>query len=556
MGRVVSTRVADVTSEAILVGGSHDASGQLSRGMESMARTAVTMATCCWCQAPLVEQEGVWWCGGSDACRSRQTAFASQHQSKQGVREWLYVPTPVQAQWHEATLLRGAKHVGVGGAAGPGKSRFGRETLFWFARKVPGLHALLLRKTHKDLDQSHLRFLPHEVAQRGGRWKVSERIAVFPHPGQPDSIIRAGHMESSGDVENYLSSEYDIIFPDELVTFDRDPMLELFSRARTTNKAMFTLRGQQDSENDDRLDGSFVLTATNPGGRGSLWVRDFFVTKGVDRSEFPRYNPNRWVFFQARLEDNPYMAVGYREALENLPEMRRRQLLDGDWNAYEGQFFSEWRSDRHVVDVPLVKKLEWFASMDWGYNAPGCVLWWACLPDGRYHIAREYKFSGQTSEEVAVQIRRVTKSLGIKRLRYLSCDPAMWQKTGAGRGEAIAETLIRHGLPARKSDNDRFNGWLRCHELLRCRGTEEPWITVSPSCTYLTRTVPAMLQDKHDPDDMDTTGDDHAVDALRYGAMSRPSPTRITTRTAFPTGSVGWWREWDRSRGRNRGALA
>jgi hypothetical protein len=62
------------------------------------------------------------------------------------------------------------------------------------------------------------------------------------------------------------------------------------------------------------------------------------------------------MFFGARLEDNPYMAAGYRENLENLPEMRRRQLLDGDWDAYEGQFFGEWRPTMngrpwHVQDL-------------------------------------------------------------------------------------------------------------------------------------------------------------------------------------------------------------
>lgn len=501
----------------------------------------------------------MWWCGNlaSDACRDRQSIFACVQQTAKGQRTaWLYVPTPVQTAWHEATLLREVKHVGVGGAAGPGKSRFGRETLFWFAQHVPGLHALLLRKTHKDLDQSHLRFLPHEVAQRGGQWRVSDRVAVFPHEGQPDSIIRAGHMETAGDVENYLSSEYDIIFPDELVTFDRDPMLELFSRVRTTNPHMYALRGKAATQTDSKMDGSFVLTATNPGGRGALWVRDFFVTKRVDAATFPSYNPTRWKFFQARLEDNPYMSSGYREALENLPTMRRRQLLDGDWYAYEGQFFSEWTPDQHVVDRPLVKGLECFASMDWGYNAPGCVLFWFCLPDGRYHIAHEYKFAEQSAEEVAIQIHAIAKSLGVKRLRYLSCDPAMWQRTGAGRGESIAETLIRRGLPARKSDNDRFNGWLRCHELLRIREGTDPWLTVSPACAYLSRTIPAMLQDKKDPDDLDTTGDDHAVDAFRYGAMSRPSPTRFASKPACPVGSVGWWKEWSHVNERARGVLA
>ena len=160
--------------------------------------------------------------------------------------------------------------------------------------------------------------------------------------------------------------------------------------------------------------------------------------------------------------------------------------------------------------------------MDWGYNSPGCVLWWLVLPDHAFHIIREYKFRQMTSEEVASQWHKISKELGVKPV-YVSADPAMWQKTGASaRGESIAETLIRRKLPMRKSDNDRFNGWQRVHELLRPMSVERPWLTVDPSCSYLIRTIPAMLSDKNNPDDIDTTKDDHAVDALRYGAMSRP----------------------------------
>ena len=309
----------------------------------------MTSAKCCWCSSPLVLAEGVWWCGNltSAACRVRQTTFSTGGiNSKTKARTWLYLPTPIQALWHEAALVRTTTRLGVGGAAGPGKSKWGRETLYWFARMVPGLHALLLRKTHKDLDQSHLRFMPHEVEQRHGQWKQSDRLAVFKHKGEADSLIRAGHLEDAGAIENYLSSEYDIIYPDEVVTFERDPILELFSRARTTNPHMFALRGLDDPDPLKRLDGAFSMTSTNPGGRGALWFRDFYVTKDVDRTEFPKYNPLRWQFFPARLSDNPYMAAGYRETLEQLPEMRRRQLLDGDWNAYEGQFFGEWRAEK------------------------------------------------------------------------------------------------------------------------------------------------------------------------------------------------------------------
>ena len=150
-----------------------------------------------------------------------------------------------------------------------------------------------------------------------------------------------------------------------------------------------------------------------------------------------------------------------------------------------------------------------------------------CLPDGHYHIGAEYKFQQQTAEHVAHEIKKKTRELGIQKLRYLVCDPSMKAKTGHGRGESIMETLQRSGLPMRAGDNDRVNGWLRVHELLRGDVAGVPWLTVEPSCTYLIRSIPAQRSDRLNPDDIDTHGDDHAVDALRYGAMSRPSPTRL-----------------------------
>jgi hypothetical protein len=42
------------------------------------------------------------------------------------------------------------------------------------------------------------------------------------------------------------------------------------------------------------------------------------------------------------------------------------------------------------------------------------------------------------------------------------------------------------------------------------------------TCPHLIRTLPALQHDIKDPEDCDTTGEDHAPDDLRYGLMSRP----------------------------------
>lgn len=484
-----------------------------------------------------MEAGGVYWCSGSEGCRTRQAEYGLATADKKGGHvRYLYVPTPKQAEFHAAT--RKVRRLLYGGQAGPGKSHALRWGLYRDCATIPNLNCLLLRRTFQQLEQTHLGEMVREQKVIGAQYMAGDKVMKFPN----GSVIRAGHCETVSDAQNYLSTEYDRVAFDELVTFDRDMALEIMSRARTSKAAVKAAGDAQ------------VWAGTNPGGRGALWVKEFFIERTVDRGEFPSYRPERYGFVEASLEDNPYISAEYRRDLEDLPEMRKRQLLYGDWNAFEGQFFSEFRAGVHVADLPVVDGVEHFASLDWGYSAPGVCLWWACVPDGRYHIRREYKFKGESAESVATMIKAINKELGV-RLRYLACDPAMWQKTGAGRGESIAETLIRRGLPARSSDNDRFNGWLRVHELLRLDAEQRPWLTIAPSCTYLVRTVPAMVQDKNDPEDLDSAKDDHAVDALRYGAMSRPAPTRVVVNTEPPVGTWGWYEQHDRN-SHKTGALA
>lgn len=171
--------------------------------------------------------------------------------------------------------------------------------------------------------------------------------------------------------------------------------------------------------------------------------------------------------------------------------------------------------------IVVPRETNWFCSMDWGFNAPGVCLWWAHIGDGHWHIVRELKFQQETVETVAERWKAVMRDLGLKRVSYVAADPSMWAKTGHGRGESIAETLQRKGLPMVKGDNDRKNGWQRCHELLRIAPDGQPWLTIDASCVYGTRSLPAQMSDKRDPDDVNTSGDDHWVDAWRYGAMSR-----------------------------------
>jgi hypothetical protein len=322
-------------------------------------------AICCWCGQPLGRwrQAGVveapWICP-TTSCKERIATKSVVLTQKGKPTRPLFVPLPKQCEWLEAALDKRTTKLLVGGAAGPGKSRVMREFLYRLAQTIPGFHGLLLRRTHKDLEQSHSRFIPMEVSLRGGTWRVSDRVVEFGHKGASPGVIRLGHLEDAGALQNYLSSEYDVIAPDELVTFSKDECLELFSRARSSNPALQELRGgyQYWDTNEDgqpelmTTDGSLIFASSNPGGKGARWIKEFFVDKNPDPEEHPHYKPELWRFCGAKLKENPYLSRSYVSTLKDLPDVRRRQLLDGDWDAFSGQFF-DFRQSMHVQDLGL-----------------------------------------------------------------------------------------------------------------------------------------------------------------------------------------------------------
>jgi len=185
--------------------------------------------------------------------------------------------------------------------------------------------------------------------------------------------------------------------------------------------------------------------------------------------------------------------------------------------------------------------LDWFASLDWGFNAPFACYWWLCLPDGRYHICREWKESGVYAEDFAERFWKISREdLALKRPRYVVAGGDIKNKSGlkGNKGESVYETLAFYKLPMKDADRDRKNGWYRVHELLRPSPFGTPWLTVDPSCAYLLRTLPATPRDADDDDEIDPKfSDDHGIESVRYGAMSRPSPTVVLAKN--PIGEVG-----------------
>jgi hypothetical protein len=106
-------------------------------------------------------------------------------------------------------------------------------------------------------------------------------------------------------------------------------------------------------------------------------------------------------------------------------------------------------------------------------------------------------------------------------------DPSCWRKEGSG--QSLAQQYAKNGLVCRQADNRRVDGWQRVREWLHTVELETPdgplvtpALKVFSTCPRLVDEIVNARHDKNRPEDLDTKGDDHLLDALRYALMARP----------------------------------
>ena len=411
-----------------------------------------------------------------------------------------------------AFLASSEREVFYGGARGGGKSYAMLVDPLRYCHKDQH-RALLLRRSMPELRDmiTHSQRL-YPKAFKGARWREQEKEWRFPSGAK----IEFGYAENMTDALRYQGQSYTWIGIDELPQY---PTPEIYNFLRSSLRSV------------DPDIPVFLRATGNPGNIGSLWVREMFVDPAKPNTRFQvsvdtptgkREISRR--FIPAKLQDNPYLmqTEDYYIMLASLPEVQRKQFLEGDWDAFEDSSFPEFNKVIHVVepfDIP--KGWYRFRSCDWGYSSPACCLWFAIDWDNNLWIYRELYTKKVTADEFA---RKILEAEHGEFIRYGVLDSSTWAKRG-DVGPSIAETMIREGCrwrPSDRSPKSRINGKLEIHKRLKVNKENEPTIKFFSNCRNLIRTLPLLPLDKHNPEDVDTNAEDHSYDALRYGCMSRP----------------------------------
>lgn len=412
-------------------------------------------------------------------------------------------PNPRQKEF----FLSHARHTAYGGARGGGKSWAMRRKFVLLACRYEGLSLLLLRRTLPELNENHVRPLLRELSGFV-QYNQTQRVFTFPN----GSRIRLGYCDLEKDIYQYQGQEYDVIGLEEATHFT-EAQMQFLTTCNRTVRTDFSPR---------------MYYTCNPGGVGHGWVKRLFIDRRYRNSE----SGEDYVFIPARVTDNPVLMKTnpeYVRTLENLPEHLRRAHLEGDWDVLAGQYFGEFSRNRHVVE-PFAVPNDWrrFSAMDWGYNDPCAVLWFAVAPNGRVYVYRESYERRMLSSRMAERIRFLT---GDEKIAYTVASPDAWQQRGMNgsgdvSGMSIAEVFERGGVPLLRADNARVAGWQRVREYLANREDGLPGLQIFASCTNLIRTLPMLTYDTGNPEDVGDHQEDHAPEALRYGLMSRPVGVR------------------------------
>jgi hypothetical protein len=234
---------------------------------------------------------------------------------------------------------------------------------------------------------------------------------------------------------------------------------------------------------------------------------------------------------ESKHEDNPTLygddgaitAQGERSmaVLDGLTGVRYWRLRRGLWVGAEGQHFEAWDEAVHVIDPqPVTGDWVIWASLDYGFGHPLAFGVFGLDPAGDTHLMAEWGGRKTLIPDHVTGVLGQLQRLGLRpeRVRHVSAGHDAWATRGGDDAEAIADKWAKavraqvgyDALPLVRAVVDRVNGAQAIQEGLglpqgdpaRNQGPRRPSLYVWRGCTETIRTMPRMVTDPRNPEDV------------------------------------------------------
>lgn len=392
--------------------------------------------------------------------RENKTIFDRNHWKPNRKQEqFLRLPTTI-------------KEALYGGGAGSGKS----DVLMLYGivhrwHQNPRFKQVFLRRTFPELKNEIIPRSREIYPKFGATFNSSDKVWTFPRPDQLGSgeinagaMIFFGHCENEDDVHKYDSMEISLFTPDEITSLTEYIYLYIaFERNRAPR--------------DSGLP-SITRGAGMPGGVGHTFVKKRFIDPAPEGGKILiGKGGNKRIYVHATLADNEeHVDPSYAQSLDGRPEAERKAKKFGDWSAYLGQVFEEFR-DRQYPDEPdnalhVVVPFDipsWWPKIvvgDWGHRAMTWIGYGAISPYGRIYVYREQTFLKTKIAEWAPEVKVFIDKEKPRVVKFC-------QSAGQDRGQ---EHTIQQQIEAElgrpidltsNSPGSRVAGKMLLHEYLR-----------------------------------------------------------------------------------------
>ncbi len=389
-----------------------------------------------------------------------------------------------------------------GGAAGGGKSYGQLVDGLLYALKYPKSKQIIFRSTFADLEKSLIRtsmdLYPLSIAD----YNSSKHTWKFKN----GSIVDFGYIQYEKDVYQYQSAEYDVIRFDELTHFTEFMYTYMISRCRGANPYP-----------------KCIKSSTNPGGVGHNWVKERFIDIGapnvIHTCKLETGETTTRIFIPSLVQDNKFMLTydpDYIKRLDALPEKERKALKYGDWDIFDGQFFTEFKRDIHVIEPFEIPK-DWYIYFVMDYGLDKLAGYWIAVDyNNNAYVFREVYESNLLVSQARDKIKEMTN----ESIYLYLAPPDLWNRHKE-TGKSTADIFEEGDITLYKTNNDRIQGWLQMKEWLKPYKDEQGCMTaklkIFNTCKNLIRCLPQVQHDEKRIGDIANEPHEltHSVDAIR-----------------------------------------
>jgi hypothetical protein len=394
--------------------------------------------------------------------------------------------------------------------------------------KNPGCSAYLVRKSQPQLEANHILPLKRELPKELGQYNETKKRFDWWN----GSVLQFRHCEYDRDLHDFQGWECHWLGIDEASQLNEEHIKYMKTRVR--------LGSWEPTDPAAKRRLPRCVMTSNPGGPSHHYLKKLFIDSGPAETIFydatmknpknPEHKGWSSIYIPAKMDDNDYLDDDYAGQFGQLPEWQAQQLRDGDWSVVPGAFFDCWSGENVIQPFTVPPWWPRFRSCDWGFATPFSIGEWTisdgtevetrsgqvAYPDGA--MIRIWEWYGNSEGNVGLRLdgEAVGHSVINQRGKVLPgpCDPSAWR---SDMGPSAGEKMANAGLIFFRGDNLREPGWQEMYGRI-----DAGMLLVFATCTEFIRTVPALIADPMNPNDVLKGGEDHVGDESRYMCMSRP----------------------------------